>query len=149
MPPFNYFPFYRDGIALKKTEAKENEENKKGQVNQIGNLLVEKWDLILTWLFQGLSDVATILARRVAVEFSDSDDGPSDSEYDSDDWGEINYLLKESTLKLLILNIRRDGCLTARASARPAEQQHTASNQLQVTPWPDNTLAITNDPQYY
>ena len=45
--------------------------------------------LILTWLFQGLSDVATILARRVAVEFSDSDDGPSDSEYDSDDWGEI------------------------------------------------------------
>ena len=38
-------------------------------------------------LYQGLSDVATILARRVAVEFSDSDDGPSDSEYDSDDWG--------------------------------------------------------------
>ena len=33
--------------------------------------------------------MATILARRVAVEFSDSDDGPSDSEYDSDDWGEI------------------------------------------------------------
>ena len=31
--------------------------------------------------------MATILARRVAVEFSDSDDGPSDSEYDSDDWG--------------------------------------------------------------
>ena len=91
MPLFNYFPFYRDGIALKKTEAKENEENKKGQVNQIGNLLVEKWDLILTRLFQGLSDVATILARRVAVEFSDSDDGPSDSEYDSDDWGEIMF----------------------------------------------------------
>ena len=45
--------------------------------------------LILVWLFQGLSDVATILARRVAVEFPDSDDGPSDSEYDSDDWGEI------------------------------------------------------------
>ena len=105
--------------------------------------------LILTWLFQGLSDVATILARRVAVEFSDSDDGPSDSEYDSDDWGEINCLLKESTLKLLILNLRRDGCLTARASARPAEQQHTASNQLQVTPWPDNTLATINDPQFY
>ena len=97
MPLFNYLLFYRDGIALKKTEAKENEENKKGQVNQIGNLLVEKWDLILTWLLQGLSDVATILARRVAVEFSDSDDGPSDSEYDSDDWGEINCLFKEST----------------------------------------------------
>ena len=103
---------------------------------------------ILIWirLFQGLSDVATILARRVAVEFSDSDDGPSDSEYDSDDWGEI---MSYKTLKLLILNLRRDGCLTARASTRPAEQQHTASNQLQVTPWPDNTLAIINDPQYY
>ena len=48
MPLFNFLLFYRDGIALKKTEAKENEENKKGQVNQIGNLLVEKWDLILT-----------------------------------------------------------------------------------------------------
>jgi len=59
----------RDGIALKKTEAKEAQENKQGQ---------------------GLSDVATILARRVAVEFSDSDDGPSDSEYDSDDWGETD-----------------------------------------------------------
>ena len=102
--------------------------------------------LILIRLFQGLSDVATILARRVAVEFSDSDDGPSDSEYDSDDWGEI---MSYKTLKLLILNLRRDGCLTARASARPAEQQHTASNQLQVTPWPDNTLATINDPQFY
>jgi len=59
----------RDGIALKKTEAKEAQENKQAQ---------------------GLSDVATILARRVAVEFSDSDDGPSDSEYDSDDWGETD-----------------------------------------------------------
>ena len=57
----------RDGIALKKTEAQEAKESKQGQ---------------------GLSDVATILARRVAVEFSDSDDGPSDSEYDSDDWGQ-------------------------------------------------------------
>ena len=57
------------GIALKKVEAKEAQENGKGQ---------------------GLSDVATILARRVAVEFSDSDDCPSDSEYDSDDWGEDN-----------------------------------------------------------
>ena len=35
----------------------------------------------------GLSDVASILARRVALEVSDSDDGPSDSEYDSDEWG--------------------------------------------------------------
>ena len=36
------------------------------------------------------SDVASILARRVAVEMSDSEEGnnPSDSEYDSDDWGD-------------------------------------------------------------
>ena len=37
--------------------------------------------------------MATILARRVAVEFSDSDDGPSDSEYDSDDWGRVHVFL--------------------------------------------------------
>ena len=43
--------------------------------------------VIVILLYQGLSDVATILARRVAVEFLDSDDGPSDSEYESDDWG--------------------------------------------------------------
>ena len=37
----------------------------------------------------GQSDVASILARRVAVEMSDSDaGGPTDSEYDSDDWGD-------------------------------------------------------------
>ena len=36
-----------------------------------------------------MSDVATILARRVAVEFSDSDDCASESEYDSDDWGRL------------------------------------------------------------
>ena len=45
-------------------------------------------DKIMRMLYQGLSDVATILARRVAVEFSDSDDCPSNSEHDSDDWGE-------------------------------------------------------------
>ena len=39
MPLFNYLPFYRDGIALKKTEAKENEENKKGQVKS-------NWELV-------------------------------------------------------------------------------------------------------
>ena len=39
-------------------------------------------------LGQGMSDVATILARRVAVEFSDSDDCASESEYDSEDWGQ-------------------------------------------------------------
>ena len=36
-----------------------------------------------------LHDVASILARRVAVEFSDSESG-SDSEYDSEGWGETN-----------------------------------------------------------
>lgn len=35
----------------------------------------------------GLHDVASILQRRVAVEFSDSD-SDSESEYDSEGWGE-------------------------------------------------------------
>lgn len=34
-----------------------------------------------------LHDVASILARRVAMEFSDSDSA-SESEYDSEGWGE-------------------------------------------------------------
>ena len=38
--------------------------------------------------FGGGTDVASILARRRAVEMSDSEGGPSDSEYDSDDWGD-------------------------------------------------------------
>ena len=33
-------------------------------------------------------DVASILARRVAVEISDSESGSEDSEYDSDGWTE-------------------------------------------------------------
>ena len=69
---------------MKKTEAKEAQENKQGQVRSVW---IRTNSLIVILLYQGLSDVATILARRVAVEFSDSDDGPSDSEYDSDDWG--------------------------------------------------------------
>ena len=60
------------GIALKKVEQREQakDEEANGQSSQ--------------------TDVASILARRVAVEMSDSDDagGPSDSEYDSDDWGD-------------------------------------------------------------
>ena len=37
----------------------------------------------------GTTDVASILARRVAVEMSDSDnENASDSEYDSDEWGD-------------------------------------------------------------
>lgn len=57
----------RDGVNLRKAE------NKKGDEKGTG----------------GTSDVASILARRVAVEMSDSDNGGhSDSEYDSDDWGD-------------------------------------------------------------
>lgn len=57
----------RDGISLKKVEQKEAADQSTAA---------------------GLSDVASILARRVALEVSDSDEGPSDSEYDSDEWGE-------------------------------------------------------------
>ena len=45
-----------------------------------------------------MSDVATILARRVAVEFSDSDDCASESEYDSEDWGEQLSVVFHSTI---------------------------------------------------
>jgi hypothetical protein len=62
----------RDGIALKKVEQREKakKEEANGQTGQ--------------------TDVASILARRVAVEMSDSDnENVSDgSEYDSDDWGD-------------------------------------------------------------
>ena len=55
-----------------------------------------------------MSDVATILARRVAVEFSDSDDCASESEYDSDDWGES----RQNNIKITLYSIetfyRRD-----------------------------------------
>lgn len=56
----------RDGIKLRKVEKNEQKEVERGN---------------------GLHDVASILARRVAVEFSDSDSA-SESEYDSDGWGE-------------------------------------------------------------
>ena len=58
------------GIALRKVEtAKAEKEEEKAK--------------------EGQTDVASILARRVAVEMSDSDaGGPTDSEYDSDDWGD-------------------------------------------------------------
>lgn len=56
----------RDGITLRKVEKSEQKEVERGS---------------------GLHDVASILARRVAVEFSDSDSA-SESEYDSDGWGE-------------------------------------------------------------
>lgn len=62
----------RDGIALKKVEQRQAKEAE-------------------TEAASGQTDVATILARRVAVGVSDSEGGgggPSDSEYDSDDWGD-------------------------------------------------------------
>ena len=57
-----------------------------------------------------MSDVATILARRVAVEFSDSDDCASESEYDSDDWGELS--VRYYFLVFWLSYYRRDWCLT-------------------------------------
>lgn len=61
----------RDGIALKKVEQREQAKEAEKEAAS------------------GQTDVATILARRVAVEMSDSEGGgPSDSEYDSDDWGD-------------------------------------------------------------
>jgi len=61
----------RDGIALKKVE--QREKAKKEEANEGTNQ----------------TDVASILARRVAVEMSDSDnENATDSEYDSDDWGD-------------------------------------------------------------
>lgn len=56
----------RDGIKLRKVEKSEQKEVERGN---------------------GLHDVASILARRVAVEFSESESG-SDSECDSEGWGE-------------------------------------------------------------
>jgi len=65
------FPGRLHGIALKKVEQRENA--KKEEANEGANQ----------------TDVASILARRVAVEMSDSDnENATDSEYDSDDWGD-------------------------------------------------------------
>ncbi|KAK9737438.1 hypothetical protein QE152_g10728 [Popillia japonica] len=57
----------RDGIKLRKVEKIEQKEVERGN---------------------GLHDVASILARRVAVEFSDSESA-SESECDSEGWGVI------------------------------------------------------------
>jgi len=62
------FQAIRDGIKLRKVEKSEQRQEVDRGVN-------------------GLHDVASILARRVAVEFSDSESG-SDSECDSEGWGE-------------------------------------------------------------
>ncbi|XP_065218853.1 actin-binding protein WASF3 [Planococcus citri] len=57
----------RDGIKLRKVEKTEQKDSER--VNT-------------------LHDVASILARRVAVEISDSEDESDDSEYDDDGWAE-------------------------------------------------------------
>ena len=68
---FNSLLFNFTGIALKKVEQREQAKEAEKEAAS------------------GQTDVATILARRVAVEMSDSEGGgPSDSEYDSDDWGD-------------------------------------------------------------
>ena len=73
---FNIF----SGIALKKVEQREKlkKEEADGQTTQ--------------------TDVASILARRVAVEMSDSDnENASDgSEYDSDEWGDESTAWRRS-----------------------------------------------------
>ena len=73
------------GIALRKVEEKKEAaaaQQKSGEKTTDGK-------------GNNQTDVASILARRVAVEMSDSDNehgagagGQSDSEYDSDDWGD-------------------------------------------------------------
>lgn len=52
------------GIQLKKVQEQREQEAKRGPVGD---------------------DVATILSRRIAVEYSDSDD---DSEFDENDWSD-------------------------------------------------------------
>jgi len=71
----------RDGIALKKVEQKQ--EADKAAAAGAGGASGGKGG-------PGGhgTDVASILARRRAVEMSDSEGGPSDSEYDSDEWGD-------------------------------------------------------------
>ena len=64
------------GIALKKVEQKQ-----KAEAEQAAGASGKGPG------FSG-TDVASILARRRAVEMSDSEGGPSDSEYDSDEWGD-------------------------------------------------------------
>ncbi|KAK7575555.1 hypothetical protein V9T40_011841 [Parthenolecanium corni] len=59
----------RDGITLRKVEKIEQKDNDRLNMNTF-------------------HDVASILARRVAVEISDSESGSDDSEYDSEGWAE-------------------------------------------------------------
>ena len=63
------FSFYSPhiGITLRKVEKIEQKDNDRANT---------------------LHDVASILARRVAVEISDSESGSDDSEYDSEGWAE-------------------------------------------------------------
>ena len=76
-----YIHNFISGIALKKVEQRENE--KQEEANGVSSQ----------------TDVASILARRVAVEMSDSDnENASDSEYDSDDWGDESTAWHKSKL---------------------------------------------------
>ncbi len=70
--------------------------------------------MVLILLILGLSDVASILARRVALEVSDSDEGPSDSEYDSDEWGEAlpSYFLSLPFTDVMLPYLVFSECLT-------------------------------------
>ena len=80
MNEFNVF-FSISGIALKKVEERENE--KQEEANGVSSQ----------------TDVASILARRVAVEMSDSDnENVTDSEYDSDEWGDESTAWHKSKL---------------------------------------------------
>lgn len=60
--------FVSTGIQLKKVQEQREQEAKR---EPVGN------------------DVATILSRRIAVEYSDSDD---DSEFDENDWSDWTLL---------------------------------------------------------
>ena len=67
IPKCNILLFKFIGIKLRKVEKTEQKDS----------------DRVNT-----LHDVASILARRVAVEISDSESGSDDSEYDSEGWAE-------------------------------------------------------------
>ncbi len=61
---WSYFNIPLLGIQLKKVQEQQEQQNKR---QPVGN------------------DVATILSRRIAVEYSDSDD---DSELDENEWSD-------------------------------------------------------------
>jgi len=78
------YSIFCTGIALRKVEERRQAKDESAKAGANGGEGGNQ------------TDVASILARRVAVEMSDSEDGgqggsahaASDSEYDSDDWGD-------------------------------------------------------------